>query len=257
MVFTVDVGNTNIVIGVYDNEKLAVVARVATEAARTADQYAIEFKHILELYGIRLTDIDGAAISTVVPPLLPVLKSACKFLFKCTPVVVTSGIKTGLNIKIDDPAALGADLVCAAVGALEKYPMPCIIFDLGTATTVSAIDKNGAFLGGAIFPGVRISLNALSSSAAQLPYVNLEEMKSEPIGKNSIDSMKEGIICGTAGMMDGLANRYKEVLGENTTILATGGISEMIAPYCKNKVVMDSNLLIDGLYAIYKKNSKK
>ena len=254
MVFTVDVGNTNIVLGAFENDQLKFVSRVATEASKMEDQYAIEFMDILRLYGYTPDMFDGAIISTVVPPLISVLKSALKKLFNCKILVVSAGIKTGLDIKIDDPAILGSDLVCAAVGALAKYPVPCIIFDLGTATTISAIDKNGTFLGGSIFPGVKVSLKALSSSTAQLPDINLEMNTINPIGRNTIDSMRSGIILGTASMIDGMIEKYKEVLGEDATVIATGGLAQSIVPYCKKEIVVDDGLLTDGLYLIYKKN---
>ncbi|MGN0689156.1 MAG: type III pantothenate kinase, partial [Oscillospiraceae bacterium] len=193
--------------------------------------------------------------STVVPPLMPVLKDAIKKLLKCKVLVVSSGIKTGLNIKIDDPAILGADLVCGAVGAMAKYPLPLIIFDMGTATTISAIDRNGCFLGGTIFPGVKVSLRALSSVAAQLPDINTELNGMSVIGKNSIDSMKSGIVFGTASMIDGMIERYKAELGDDATVIATGGIAPSIVMHCKSDIIVDENLLTDGLLIIYKKNT--
>ena len=254
MVFTVDVGNTNIVLGAFQNDTLKFVSRVATEASKMEDQYAIEFMDILRLYGCSPDMFDGAIISTVVPPLLPVLKAALYKLFKCRILVVSAGIKTGLNIKIDDPAMLGSDLVCAAVGALAKYPTPCIIFDMGTATTISAIDKNGLFLGGSIFPGVKVSLKALSSSTAQLPDINMELNGINPVGKNTIDSMRSGIILGTASMIDGMIKKYKEVLGEESSVIATGGFASSIISYCTEEIIVDDSILTDGLYLIYKKN---
>ncbi|MFT3950723.1 MAG: type III pantothenate kinase [Oscillospiraceae bacterium] len=255
MIFTVDVGNTNIVLGAFENDKLVFTARVATEASKMEDQYAIEFADIIRLYGLRPAQFDGAIISAVVPPLVPTLKRALEKLLSCRVLIVGPGIKTGLNIRIDDPAILGSDLVCGAVAALKKYPMPCIIFDLGTATTISALDKNGAFLGGAIFPGVRVSLNALSAATAQLPYINTELTSNAIIGANTIDSMKTGIVLGTASMIDGMIDRYREVLGENAAVVVTGGIAGGIAPYCRRAVTYDPDLLLDGLYLIYKKNA--
>ena len=254
MVFTVDVGNTRENKSFFDNGELKFVSRVATEATKMEDQYAIEFMDILRLYGYSSNQFDGAIISTVVPPLIPVLKSALKKLFKCKVLVVSAGIKTGINIKIDDPAMLGSDLVCAAVAALAKYPMPCIIFDMGTATTISAMDKNGSFLGGSIFPGVMVSLKALSSSTAQLPHINTELIGNDVIGTNSIDSMKSGIILGTASMIDGMIDKYKAALGNEATVVATGGLASSIVPHCTREIIIDDSLLTDGLYMIYKKN---
>lgn len=256
MVFTVDVGNTNIVLGAYKDDKLVFTSRIATEASKMVDQYAIEFADIIKLYGYNPSDFNGAIISTVVPPLVNVLEAAVKKLLKCKVIIVGPGIKTGLNIKIDNPATLGSDLVCAAVGALKKYAPPLIIFDLGTATTISAIDRNGVMLGGSIFPGVRISLDALSRSTAQLPHINTDLEGNIVIGANSIDSMKSGIVLGTASMMDGMIDRYKEILGEDATVLVTGGLAPNISKHCRREIIIDQNLLSEGLYIIYKKNAK-
>jgi len=256
VILTVDVGNTNIVLGGFENDKLKFTSRVATEASKMEDQYAIEFADILRLYGYKPSHFDGAIISTVVPPLIPVLKSAIAKLLKCKVIVVGPGIKTGLNIKIENPAILGSDLVCAAVGALKKYAPPLIIFDLGTATTITAVDKSGALLGGSILPGVKVSLNALSKSTAQLPQISTELEGKTVIGANTIDSMKSGIVLGTASMMDGMIDRYREVLGENATVLATGGLAPSIANHCRRDVIIEDDLIIDGLYIIFKKNSE-
>ncbi|MDE6762262.1 MAG: type III pantothenate kinase, partial [Oscillospiraceae bacterium] len=170
-------------------------------------------------------------------------------------VTVGPGIKTGVNIKIDDPAALGADLVCGAVGAMEKYDPPCVIFDLGTATTISAIDRNRFFLGGAIIPGVKVSLKALSATAAALPDINTELSGNVLIGTNTVDCMKSGSIIGTASMMDGMAVRYKEAIGQDAAVIATGGLAQTVLPFCREKFILDDTLLIDGLYMLYKKNA--
>ena len=256
MIFTVDVGNTNIVLGAFDNDKLVFTSRVATEASKMEDQYAIEFADIIRLYGYNPSDFNGAIISTVVPPLITILKHAVKKLFKCDVIVVGPGVKTGINIRIDNPAIMGSDLVCAAVGALQKFKPPMIIFDLGTATTISAIDRTGALIGGSIFPGVNVSLNALSSSTAQLPHIDPEFTGNVVIGANSSDSMKSGIVLGTASMMDGMIDRYKEILGEDVTVLATGGLAPSIAKHCRREVIISPDLICDGLYVIYKKNAE-
>lgn len=256
MVFTVDVGNTNIVLGVFDSEgKLLFTSRVATESSKTEDQYAITFGEILRLYGVERAGFKGAVISTVVPSLVPVLKNAVKKLFGVCAIVVGPGIRTGLNIRLDNPAILGADLVCGAVGALKKYKPPMIIFDFGTATTISGIGADGSFLGGSIIPGVNVSLKALSSSAAQLQDINPDSGGITAIGTNTIDSMRSGAILGNASMMDGMIRRYRSVLGENAAVIATGGLASSIVPYCETEgIVLDQGLLLDGLYEIYLKN---
>ncbi|MCM1023226.1 MAG: type III pantothenate kinase [Prevotella sp.] len=255
MILTVDAGNTNIVLGGFENDKLLFLSRIATQTALTADEYAVKFSEILALYGYRAADIGGAAISSVVTPLTPVFGQAVKRLSDCKTVTVGPGIKTGVNIKIDDPAALGADLVCGAVGAMEKYDPPCVIFDLGTATTISAIDRNRFFLGGSIIPGVKVSLKALSATAAALPDINTELTGDVLIGTNTVDSMKSGSIIGTASMMDGMALRYREAIGTDASVIATGGLAPAIVPFCREKFILDETLLIDGLYVLYKKNA--
>lgn len=255
MVFTVDVGNTNIVLGAFDeNDRLLFTSRIMTDHSKTADQYAITFKDILLLYDIDKSGFKGAIISSVVPSLIPILKEAILRLTGIRALVVGPGIKTGLNIRLEDPTILGADLVCGAVGALAKYAPPMIIFDFGTATTISAIDKNGAFLGGSIIPGVNVSLKALSSSTALLQDISAGGNVSV-IGTNTPDSMRSGSILGNASMMDGMIERYREVLGENAVCIATGGLAQTIVKHCKTEgIILDGGLLMDGLYAIYKKN---
>lgn len=254
MIFAVDVGNTNIVIGVYDENKLIFTSRLATDSSKMEDQYAVVFSQIMNLYDCDPSTIEGAIISSVVPQLIPLLKSSIKKLFGCKACVVSSKLNLNIKISVDNPSALGADLICGAVGAVKKYPLPCIIFDLGTATTVCAIDENGYLLGGSIIPGVGISLKALSSSTAQLPYIKIDEFDGKIIGTNTVDSMRSGIILGTASMLDGMTERYKTILGEECSVIATGGLAPSIVPFCKNEIVVDSNLLIDGLLELYKIN---
>lgn len=255
MIFTVDAGNTNIVLGGFENDKLQFLSRIATQTALTADEYAVKFSEILALNGFKPSDIDGAIVSSVVTPLTPAFGQALGRLTDSRVITVGPGIKTGVNIKIDDPAALGADLVCGAVGAMEKYDPPCIIFDLGTATTISAISRDRLFLGGSIIPGVKVSLKALSSAAAALPDINAELAGNVLIGTNTVDSMKSGSIIGTASMMDGMAVRYREAIGEDAVVIATGGLAPSVIPHCREKFILDETLLIDGLYTLYKKNA--
>lgn len=256
MVFTVDVGNTNIVLGAFKGEnELVFNARVATEASKTEDQYAIIISELLTLNGIERNAFKGAIISSVVPQLIIPLKNAVRKLLGVEAFVVGPGIKTGLNIRLDNPGSLGADLVCGAVGALMKYKAPLIIFDFGTATTISGIDRQGAFLGGSIIPGINVSLRALSSSAAQLQDINTDSGSVVVVGTNTIDSMRSGILLGNASMVDGMIERYREVLGEDANVVATGGLASSVLPYCRTKgIILDEDLLLDGLLAIYRKN---
>lgn len=255
MILTIDVGNTNIVFGVFDGENLKAVSRISTDKGRMADEYSVLFRGIFGFNGISLDNINGAIISSVVPPLLPTLKQALNNLEIKRVLTVSPGLKTGLNIKIDDPAILGADLVCGGVAAIKKYKMPCVIVDLGTATKFSVLDENGSFLGGPILSGVNISLEALSRSTAQLPHIELNDID-HIIGTNSIDSMKAGVVYGTASMIDGMLIHIEKELGQKVTAVMTGGISKSILPYCNSELIYDENLLLCGLYEIYLKNTK-
>ncbi len=254
MILAIDIGNSNIVFGVMDKDGKSVFnSRIKTDSSRTADQYAIDFKNILELYGADKNAINGGIISSVVPPVLNAVKQAVKTVTGIEPLVVGPGIKTGLNILMDNPAQVGSDLIVTAVAALSLYKPPVIIIDMGTATTIEVVDKNKNYIGGCICPGVKTSLDALSGKTAQLPYISLSDPKN-PIGKNTIDCMRSGIIYGSAAMIDGLIDYFEEELGSKTQRVATGGISSKIIPYCKNKIDVCENLLMQGLFTIYYKN---
>lgn len=257
MILTVDIGNTNIVISAYEAQQLIFTSRFATQASRTEDEYAILFMNVLRLYDCPDACIEGSIVSSVVPPLTQMIKSVLQRLFSCRVLVVSPGMKTGLNIRMENPAVVGADLVCAAVAARKHYAMPCIIFDLGTATTISALDAQGAFLGGSILPGVRVSLQALSSSTAQLLDVDILDYNGAVIGGNTVDAMQSGAILGCASMMDGMILRYREQIGEDATVVVTGGMASFVLPYCKTpNIVLDQDLLSNGLYLLYQMNTK-
>lgn len=251
MLLAVDVGNTNIVLGVIDGEELVSSGRVSTNIYETEGECAMKIYSFLNLHNN--IQIDGAIISSVVPALVTTLKKAIYTVCKVNAIVVGPGIKTGLSIKIDDPAQLGADLVVGAVAAKEKYPQPTIIFDLGTATTGSVLDKDGNFLGGTITTGVKTSINALTAGAALLPQIDITAPK-KIIGTNSIESMQSGCVIGTACMIDGLIDKFEQELGEKATIVVTGGLGKSIAKNCSHDMIIDENLLIDGLRIIYNKN---
>lgn len=253
MLLAIDIGNTNITLGAYNDASLSFTARIATNHNMTADQYAVEIKNILALHGLDYKKIDNCIISSVVPPLSSAVKNAVVTLCNIVPLVVGPGIKTGLNIKIDNPAQLGADLVVSAVGAVAEYTLPCIIIDMGTASTVSVIDKNAQFLGGVIAAGVGLTLKALTENTSQLPSIDITAPKSV-IGKNTVDSMSSGLVFGTAAMLDGLIERISDELGETPTVIATGGLSRDIISHCKKDIIYNENLLLDGLKEIYEKN---
>lgn len=254
MILAVDIGNTNITTGLYDKDKLLFVSRMATDRNKMPDQYAVEFSSIFNLRNINNSDFEGSIISSVVPELTETIKEAVEFITGKRVIAIGPGIKTGLNIKIDNPAQLGADLVAGAVGAIAKYPLPCFVLDMGTATKISVIDKNGTYLGCTISAGVKLALNALSSGTSQLPAIPLEAPKSA-IGTNSVTSMQSGTVLGAAAMVDGLCKRLEKSLGEEVkTVIATGGIAEKIVKYCETETILDENLLLDGMKIIYEKN---
>ncbi len=253
MLLTVDIGNTNITLGAYNSNFLTFTARLATDTRKTDDQYAIEIKHILSLYNIESDDIEDCIIASVVPSVGKQISQAVSKLCQIVPLMLGPGVKTGLNIKIDNPAQLGADLVAGAVGAIDAYTMPCVVIDMGTASTISVLDRNGSFLGGVISAGVRLTLKALTENTALLSSIPIEAPKSV-IGTNTTESMQSGLVYGTAAMLDGILEKITEELGEKPTVVATGGLSKEIITHCKSNIIYNENLLLEGLRVIYEKN---
>ena len=253
MLLEIDVGNTSINVGVSNAGTLRFTTRMATEKNRTEDQYAVELSAILGLYQIRPSDIDAAVISCVVPALSPVLNSAVAKLTGVSSLMLEPGVKTGLGIFIDNPAQLGADLVAGAVAAKAAYKKPCIIFDFGTATKATVLDAKANLIGCLIMHGLKISLEALAAGTATLPHISLERPV-KVIGTNTVDSMRAGAVLGAASMLDGLAGRIEDELGETATIIVTGGLAGLIIPYCKRTVKAAPTLVLDGLRLIYAKN---
>ena len=256
MIIAVDIGNTNIVLGGLDGERITFQTRLSTLMYKGEAEYAVLFKNLLDIYNVDLKSVEGCIISSVVPPLNTVMKNVLQLLTGKQPLIVGPGVKTGLNVAGGDAKSLGADLVVAAVAAIAKYPKPMIIIDMGTATTLSVIDESGAFRGGVIYPGVMVSFEALASSTAQLPRIGFEEPK-QVININTVDSMQSGLIYGSAGMIDGLIDRISQEMGCELTLVATGGMSNKIVPRCRHKIQLDDNLLLDGLRIIYEKNRRK
>lgn len=254
MIFTVDIGNTNIVLGCYDNEDLVFIERLSTNQNATSLEYTVMLKNVFDLYNIKPENLEGAIISSVVPNVTSVVSIAVEKLINKKPIVVGPGIKTGVSIKIDNPAQLGSDLLIAAVAGIAEYTTPLVIFDLGTATTVSVINKNNEYVGGMIMPGIMLSLNSLVGGTSQLPKISLEPPK-KIIGSNTIDAMKSGILYTNACGIDGIISRIESELGEKVTAVATGGLSKVIIPLCNNKIIIDDELLLKGLKILYKKNS--
>ena len=256
MILTIDIGNSNIVLGGVRDQEIVFEARLRTEATKTSDQYCVDLKILMEVYGVSNKDIEGTIIASVVPQVLNSMRTAIQKLTGKVPLVVGPGLKTGLNILLENPGQTGADLVVADVAALREHKPPLIVIDMGTATTMSVLDKNGAHIGGCIIPGVKISMDALTDKTALLPGLQLDQPK-RAIGRNTIDAMRSGIMLGTACMLDGMVERMEEELGYKTTVIATGGIAKFVVPLCKTPMIYDKDLLIKGLAILYRENKRK
>ena len=255
MLITIDVGNTNTVFGVFDrNDEIVFGMRVQTNAARMADEYTSLLLGHMALDSLDPKEIDSAIISSVVPPVTEQIRTSLRRLFGIDCMVVGLGVKTGLNIRIDDPATLGADMCCAGVAAKSYYTLPAIIIDLGTASKVFAVNGKGDFLGGVISVGIEMAFSGLSRGTAALPLITGGDV-THTIGTNTVDSMRSGVIVGMASMLDGFIDRFTQEMGEAKTIVATGGYSPLVIPYCRTKnIIYDADLLLKGMLAIYKKN---
>ena len=255
MLLLIDIGNTNIVVGCYENGKIQQEARLATEPLKTSDQYCMDLKNLLSFYEIDCGAVEGVIISSVVPPVLNSVRTAVRKLTGKRPLVVGPGIKTGLNILLDNPASVGSDLVAGAVAALREYKPPLILIDMGTATTIAVVDANGAYIGGSICTGVKVSTEALTGRTAQLPGISLDTPK-RAIGRNTVDAMRSGIMLGNACMIDGMIERFEEELGQKATVVATGGIARFVLPMCRREIIYDRNLLLKGLVVLYENNRR-
>ena len=255
MILAIDIGNSNIVIGCIENGVIQNETRIATDLVKTSDQYCFDLKNMLSLSDVPVARLEDVIISSVVPPVLNSMRTAVLKLTGKKPFVVGPGIKTGLNILLDNPQQVGSDLIVAAVAALREYKPPLILIDMGTATTISVINTDRAYLGGCICPGVRISAEALSSRAALLPGIDLDQPR-RAIGKNTTDCMRSGIMLGAACMLDGMIERMEQELGERATVVATGGIARFVLPMCRREIAYDRNLLLKGLAVLYQMNRK-
>ena len=256
MVLTIDIGNSNIVLGGVENGSIQFQARMVTDSIKTSDQYCAELKTMLELFHVKPEEVEGSIVASVVPPVLNSFRTAIRKLTGKNCLVVGPGIKTGLNIQIDNPGQTGADLVVGAVAALRGYQPPLILIDMGTATTISVLNQEGALIGGCVCPGVKISLDALTSKAALLPAISLDRPK-RAIGRNTIDCMRSGIMMGAACMLDGMIARMEEEIGCRTTVIATGGVAKFVVPMCRREIIYDQDLLVKGLAILYRENKRK
>lgn len=255
MILAVDVGNTNVVIGCVDSsENVIFMERVSTNITSTALEYAATIKMALDVNNVSVKSIEGSVISSVVPTVTETFREAIVKLTGRKVITVNPGIKTGLSILIDDPGQLGSDLVVAAVAGIEEYPLPQIIIDMGTATTISVINSKKQYIGGAIMTGINVSVQALTSSASLLSNVSLG-VPDKVIGTNTVDCIRSGMVYYNACAIDGMIDRIEEELGEKCTVIATGGLSHKIIPLCRHEINLDDTLLLKGLIIIYKKNT--
>ena len=253
MILTIEIGNSTIVLGGVEGDDIRFECRINTDRVKTSDTYCIDLKTLFEIYGVDLKDIEGVIIASVVPQVLNSVRTAIHKLLDIEPMVVGPGLKTGLDIRLENPGQMGAGLVAADVAALREHAPPLIVIDLGTATTLSVISPDGAHLGGCVCPGVRISLEALTGSTSLLPGIQLDSPK-KALGRNTADAMRSGIMFGTAAMLDGLIDRFREETGWDFTVVATGTLAKYITPLCRHDIIVDKHLLIKGLTALYRDN---
>ena len=256
MILAIDVGNSNLSVGLYTQEGgLRFCSTVRTEKGGTRDQYAMNLLNIFHLYQEDIGVVSGSILSSVVPPMIKELVQAVTFLTGKPPLVVGSGIKTGINIISETHGQLGSDIVAASVAALQKYPSPLIIIDMGTATSMSVLRDN-TYEGCVIMPGLKVAVEALSQRAAELPHISLEPPASV-LGRNTIDAMGIGAVYGHAAMLDGMIARLEEATQPAKTVIMTGANGGIVQKYCKRNVIYDANLVMDGLYLLYVKNTRR
>lgn len=255
MILAVDIGNTNVVLGCMEDDKILFLERMATDRRATDMEYLVRIRSVLKYRDIDPEKLEGAIICSVVPIVTMNIRPAVEQLIGKQAVVVGPGLKTGLRINIDNPGALGADRVADAVAAVNLYPVPLITIDMGTATTVGVVDETKTFIGGMIVPGVMVSLNALAGGTAQLPHISLDPPK-HAIGRNTVECMQNGIIYHNAAGVDGMIERIEQQLGKKCTVVITGGLSTVIAPHCKHEMIHDPELLLKGLMILYRKNAR-
>ena len=258
MILALDIDNTAVTVGAFDEENVYFTFEISTSREKTAVEYTVMLKNILDMYRVDSAQIGGSIIASVVPALNNTFKDVLRFLTGTDPFVVGPGLKTGVNISIGDPGELGAGLVVAAAAAQEKYEAPLIIIDLGTATTFSVMNRKKEFIGVVIYPGVLLSYNSLTKNTAQLPQISFDRPE-RVIGDSSQSSMQSGMIYGNAALIDGVIERIEEELGEPCTVIATGmeRLCEGIIPCCRHEIRIDTNLMMEGLRRIYYRNTRR
>ena len=255
MILTIEIGNSTITLGGVEGADIRFECRINTDRVKTSDTYCIDLKNLFEIYGIELERIEGVIIASVVPQVLNSVCTAIRKLLGKEPIVVGPGIKTGLDIRLENPGQMGAGLVAADVAALREHKPPLILIDMGTATTMTVLDPKGAHLGGCVCPGLKISLEALTGKTSLLPGIQLERPR-QALGRSTADAMRSGIMFGTAAMLDGMIDRFREELGWEFTIVATGGLAKHVVPLCRHEIHYDRYLIIKGLAALYRDNAR-
>jgi type III pantothenate kinase len=255
MILAIDVGNSHIVIGMVENGEIRNIVRFHTDPRETATEHIIKLRQITDFYGLDPTAFEGSILSSVVPRVTESLKTALEALIGRRAMVVGPGIKTGMNVRIDDPGTLGCDLVVGGVAAIHEYGAPLIVIDLGTATTITLIDEQKCFRGGAILPGIKLGYTALAAGTSLLPDISITPPP-KAIASNTVDCMRSGAVFGTAAILDGLSERMEAELGYPCRLIATGGLASSITPYCRREIVCDDDLLLKGLWILWEKNRK-
>lgn len=255
MILAIDVGNTNIVAGCIERGEIKNIVRISTMTGETEVEYAIKLKQVLEFYGVEPRGFEGAILSSVVPPVTEAISRAVYGITGLRCMIVGPGMKTGMNLRVDDPGTVAGDLIVGSVAAMSCYGAPVIVLDMGTATTMVVIDKGNCYVGGAIFPGVNLSYAALASGTSLLPNISIEAPK-KAIATETVNSMRSGAVYGTAAMIDGMIDRMEGELGYRCKVVATGGIARAIVPHCRHDVILDNDLLLKGLWVLYEKNKK-
>jgi len=253
VLLAMDIGNTNIVLGGFEEEKLRFVSRLSTDCTATEDEYAIRILNALALHGVNCTSVSDVIVASVVPPINLAIKRAVERAFRVSPLFVEPGVKTGLGIRCDTPSSVGADLICACVAASALYEKPMLVIDIGTATKMMLVNDDGAFVGVSIMPGLSMGASALAQGTAQLPNVALGQ-PNRIIAKNTVDCMRSGVIFGHASMIDGMIDRACEEYGKQLPVCVTGGLAKLITPHCKHEMLSDEHLVLKGLRIIHQRN---
>ncbi|MBN8657351.1 MAG: type III pantothenate kinase [Anaerolineae bacterium] len=253
MLLTIDIGNTNLTLGLYEGDKLGAHWRLATDHNRMPDEYGLQFLGLLQNANKTLKDIQGISVASVVPPLTGRVVQACREYLKQEPLVVDAGVKTGIKIRYEDPKAVGADRVCDAVAVMKLYGGPACVVDFGTATTFNAVTKDGEYLGGAITAGINLAAEALYTRAAKLPRIDLQVPPSV-IGRNTVHAMQSGLLFGYVSMVEGMVSRFRAELGGDMKVVATGGLAEVVAHETKVIDIIAPWLTLEGLRIIWEIN---